>query len=280
MKLQTKALFLCVAVFASSLKAASGINGGDVQSTVVADAGVEAGVILTEDVVKDINAVPVNDTKPLQQKELSPSQQVTKQIRDYMYERGLSETKATKGKRFYFATASVAVNTADPNFGRFLASAYTSAYMSALQKFSNFLGVHVSNQIQQEIFSDTSSNSREFEPESGESKLSVLKNKAIALAGAQLDDALIKLGVSSEKVKSLSAEEKKTLMKDSLIRRVRTVSSLSLGGVSILPRISLQWTPKVMPRSACFFHIRQKCRRLRRLCAPVRNRRFKPSASR
>ena len=188
--------------------------------------------VVTVETVKDINQIPVVDQQP-QVKAKRPIQAVREKVRVYAKKKGIEIADHRSGKTFCEGYATVSKNRASPEYGKALVMAYQEAYMQALSNFAQQLEVQVSDQLEQELFSDTSSNAREFEPDAGQSKISVLFSKGMALAEAKLDDALRKLGTTDAQLKSMSLPEKKTLYRNAVKQVIREHASLALGGINI-----------------------------------------------
>ena len=188
--------------------------------------------VVTVETVKDINAIPVADQQPTVKKQ-RPSRAVREKLSRYVQSKGIQIATNANGKSFYDGYANVMLNRASPDYGKALATAYNEAYMAAISKFAEQLETQIADQLARELYADNSTNARDFAPKPGQSKLDTLIEKGTALAEAQLDDALRKLGTTDGQLKSLSPAEKKTLYKNSLVQTTSTRASLALGGINI-----------------------------------------------
>ena len=188
--------------------------------------------VVTVETVKDINQIPVADQQPTVKKQ-RPSHAVREKITAYVKSKGIVIATNQDGKTFYDGYATVKINRASPDYGKALAMAYQEAYMAALAKFAEQLEQTVADRLERDLFTDSSTNAREFAAEPGQSKIQTLIDKGLELAGAKLDDALRKLGTTEAQIKSLSPAEKKTLYKNSILQTTVQHASLALGGINI-----------------------------------------------
>ena len=236
MKKQRKALTAaCLLAFAATAWAApeTVVTNAPAAAQPVTVASAAPVAVVTVETVKDVNQFPAADQHPPVQKKLPAASAVRQQVRDYLQSKGISIGKENKGKTYFDGVADVNVNRASPDYGKSLAMAYETAYMEALRKFAEFLDLQVENEVSRELFTDNSTDARRFTADPTKTKLDVLLDKGTALAEAQIDNALRKLGTSESRIKSMTPVEKKTFLKKAISDETTRRASLALGGINI-----------------------------------------------
>lgn len=133
---------------------------------------------------------------------------------------GINYGEDSKGKVFFTGRATVAMSETDPAYAKALNLAFDEAMLNMQAEFVRDAFGRQSEVTRQKLFSDDSTNAREFEKLSPEGKLAQIFNKITQLAGAKLDSALAELGVSG--LDGLTEERKKILMADSLVQEITT----------------------------------------------------------
>ncbi len=126
-------------------------------------------------------------------------------------------------KYFIYSVVPVAQKPTDPDFIKSLSIAYEKAFFAAQQEFIMDVFGRMVSQKESELFSDNSTNNREFASDKMVTKKGTLAkigrifNKVLSLTEKKLDKALIKLGVSPSELQSMSEKEKKTLFRNKFI---------------------------------------------------------------
>lgn len=121
------------------------------------------------------------------------------------------------GKVFFHGSAAVSVPATDPGFSRSLNLAFDKAALAMQAEFVRNTFGSQSSEIAQKLFQDSSTNAREFEKLSPDSRFAQLVDKMVKLTGAQLDSALEELGIQPQ---DLTEERKKELALNSLIQQI------------------------------------------------------------
>jgi len=124
--------------------------------------------------------------------------------------------KTAKGSIYYKGVAAVDQNVASATFIKSRSFAYEQAYLEALSAYvMDFFGREVAT-TGQELFGNQSSNAEEAP------KLSPadMQKKIELLADAKLDAALAEAGVDPSKYQGSPVIEKRTLLKDSIVKTV------------------------------------------------------------
>lgn len=114
--------------------------------------------------------------------------------------------------------------------------------------------------MSRELFTDNSTDAKRFTVDPTKTKLDVLLDKGTALAEAQIDNALRKLGTSESRIQSMTPVEKKTFLKKAISDMTTTRASLALGGINIAQNFVSEPTTVARPWP-CFLRIRPRWRR-------------------
>lgn len=141
------------------------------------------------------------------------------------------------GKVFFTGRATVALPATDPSFAKALNLAFDNAMLNMQSSFVRDAFGRQSRVLQQKLFSDDSTNAREFEKLPAEGKLSQIFDKAVKLTGAKLDSALKDMGIEVDE--GLSEERKKVLFTDSLVQKI---SETAFGGMQGLVPVQSSMT--------------------------------------
>ncbi|GHS97597.1 hypothetical protein FACS1894139_05900 [Planctomycetales bacterium] len=155
----------------------------------------------------------------------------------YLADNGIVEGyDANKDKSFYLGMRTVSVNAANPDFAKFRALAYDQAFSDAVAAFAAFCGKQITTQALSSLFSDNSSDAREFAEalSAGRTEIDALAEKAVAATGAKLDAALKECGVDPEQWNAAPPDQKKTLFEESFRRITLERVTKSLSGISTI----------------------------------------------
>jgi hypothetical protein len=133
------------------------------------------------------------------------------------------------GKVFFTGKATVALPVTDPSFAKALNLAFDNAMLNMQAEFVRDTFGRQSTVLKQKLFSDDSTNAREFEKLPAEAKFTQIFNKAVQLTGAKLDNALKEMGV--EGFEGLIKERKKVQFADSLVQKIRENAFGSMQGL-------------------------------------------------
>lgn len=148
---------------------------------------------------------------------------------EFADQHGISYGEDNDGKVFFTGRATVSLAETDPAYAKALSMAFDEAMLNMQAEFVREVFGKQTEITRQKLFSDDSTNAREFEKLPPEGRLSQIFNKITELAGAQLDSALAELGVSG--ADGLTEERKKVLMADSLIQEISTRAFGSMQGL-------------------------------------------------
>lgn len=135
----------------------------------------------------------------------------------------------SNGKVFFTGRATVAFPATDPSFAKALNLAFDEAMLNMQAEFVRDAFGRQSTVLKQTLFTNDSTNAREFEKLPAEGKFSQLIDKTIKLAGAHLDSALKEQGV--EGFEGLSEERKKVLFADSLVQQISETAFGNMQGL-------------------------------------------------
>lgn len=142
-----------------------------------------------------------------------------------------------KGKSFYFGSAQVDVPRTHADYGKYLALAYTQAYMKAVNTFSRKINVDVQNEVLTKAFLDASTNARDFPTiteDGGRSDLEALWLKISKYTQARLDKGLRELGVDPSQYNAVDPDQKKKIFEDALTNKSIERTSIALGGINVV----------------------------------------------
>jgi len=149
--------------------------------------------------------------------------QIEDSIQEYAenhnFEFGIDEKR---GKHFIYAIETVAQKPMDPDFVKSLSVAYEKAFFAAQEQFVMDIFGKVISQKESELFSNSSTNAKEFDSDKTTNKGIMAKigrvfDKSLSLAEKSLDNALMELGVNSSEIEKLNTKEKKTLFKNKFV---------------------------------------------------------------
>lgn len=124
---------------------------------------------------------------------------------------------AKDGRVFFHGSATVNLPATDPDFAKALNMAFDKASLAMQAEFVRDTFGSQSTEMARRIFSDESSNAREFEKLPAEGRFAQLVDKVVNLTGAKLDNALKELGVQPQ---DLTEERKKDLAVNSIVQRI------------------------------------------------------------
>lgn len=142
---------------------------------------------------------------------------------------GVMFGEENKGRTFFTGRATVAVPSTDPDFAKALNLAFDTAMLNMQSEFIRDAFGRQTTEIQQKIFSDDSTNAREFEKLPPEGRLSQIFGKVVDLTGAKLDEALRELGVDVEP--GFTDERKKVLFADSMVQKMSETAFGNMQGL-------------------------------------------------
>ena len=151
--------------------------------------------------------------------------QIEDSIQEYSersnFEFGIDEKR---GKHFIYAIETVALKPMDPDFVKSLAVAYEKAFFAAQEQFVMDTFGEIVSQKETELFSDNSTNAKEFDSDKVSNKGLMAKigrvfDKTLDLAEKQLDNALVELGVDDSDIEKLNKSEKKVLFKNKFVAK-------------------------------------------------------------
>lgn len=137
---------------------------------------------------------------------------------DFANDYNIQYGETNKGKTFFTGRATVALPATDPSFAKALNLAFDNAMLNMQAEFVRDAFGRQSTVLSQSLFSDDSTNAREFEKLPAEGRFAQLLDKVVKLSGAKLDSALQELGV--EGIEGLTEERKKVLFADSLVQKI------------------------------------------------------------
>lgn len=139
---------------------------------------------------------------------------------EYAGQHNIAYGEDNNGRVFFTGRATVAMSETDPAFAKALNIAFDEAMLNMQAEFVREAFGRQSNITHQKLFSDDSTNAREFEKLPAGSKMAQVFEKITQLAGAKLDSALAELGVTD--IESLTEERKKVLLADSFVQETTT----------------------------------------------------------
>ena len=131
---------------------------------------------------------------------------------------------------FFFGDGVVMLPPEDPNWANARSLAYDKALIKAYQKAAEYLGVSSSAKMVHELFRDSEKptisepsvkdlvDNQNVKDLMDKFDVDTLLNKAVALAGGQLDKELRKLGVDPAQFNKAPESVKKTMLKDAIIK--------------------------------------------------------------
>lgn len=135
---------------------------------------------------------------------------------------------AENGRVFFHGSATVNLPSTDPDFAKALNIAFDKAALAMQAEFVRDAFGKQSSEIVQRMFSDESSNAREFESLPAEGRFAQLFDKVVNLTGAKLDNALKDLGVEPQ---DLTQERKKELAVNSIIEQISETAFGNIQGL-------------------------------------------------
>ncbi|HIP37269.1 MAG TPA: hypothetical protein EYG85_10490 [Crocinitomix sp.] len=146
---------------------------------------------------------------------------IQKYSKNNNFEFGIDEKR---GKHFIYALETVSLKPMDPDFVKSLSVAYEKAFLSAQEQFVMDTFGKIISEKETELFSDNSTNAKEFESDKVTNKGIMAKigrvfDKTLSLAEKQLDNALVELGVDDSDIEKLNKSEKKILYKNKFISK-------------------------------------------------------------
>lgn len=192
-----------------------------VQSEVQAQPQVETAGVAQSD-IEEQNALSDSSTKDITPKSLNDF------FDEFADQHGIDYGEDNNGKAFFNGRATVALSATDPSFAKALNLAFDTAMLNMQAEFVRNAFGRQSSELNQKLFSDDSTNAREFEKLPAEGRFSQLLDKAVQLTGAKLDSALQELGVDG---KGLTEERKKVLFADSLVQKISTTAFGNMQGL-------------------------------------------------
>lgn len=158
---------------------------------------------------------------------------VKQQIRDWFGKKGITPGFPTKtNKTYYSGTAVAQLTPENKNFPKSLQQAFDSAYDRARAEFVfDRVGKQISDK-EVATYENQDSNAHEFNPEMCQvSQLESIWNKAVALTGAKLDQALIENGIDPEEYKATPKTERKELFFEQTIETIVKTATGELTGL-------------------------------------------------
>ena len=168
----------------------------------------------------------------------APDRCIKQAYEAFMKENGWPMNKPdAKGKSFFFGSAPVDVSSTHADYGKYLALAYSQAYMKAVDEFARKINVDVQNELLTKSFLDASTNARDFPTiteDGGRSELEALWLKVSKFSQARLDKGLRELGIDPSQYDACAPDEKKKIFEDALTNKTIERTSLALGGINVV----------------------------------------------
>ncbi len=128
------------------------------------------------------------------------------------------------GKLLITGIARIPGNENSKQWAKQRSMAFTNAYLKAMEKFALYQNKKVRVDIGKKLFQDDSDDAGKIKEEKlGE--LSVIWNKLKALTGAQLDNALVEMGIDPEKFNSTPSVKRKNMFFNSIAKTTITSAS-------------------------------------------------------
>lgn len=187
-----------------------------------AAAPVEASAEISQADIEEQNALSDSSTKDITPKSLNDF------FDEFAEEHNIAYGEDNTGKVFFSGRATVALPATDPSFAKALNLAFDNAMLNMQAEFVRNAFGRQSTELKQKLFSDDSTNAREFEKLPAEGKFTQLLDKITTLTGAKLDSALQELGVDTQ---GLTEERKKVLFADSLVQKISTSAFGNMQGL-------------------------------------------------
>ena len=172
--------------------------------------------------IEEQNSLSDASTKDITPKSLSDF------FEEFADKYGIQYGEDNKGKVFFTGRATVALPATDPSFAKALNLAFDNAMLNMQAEFVRNAFGRQSTELRQTLFSDDSTNARDFEKLPAEGRFAQILDKAVKLTGAKLDSALQELGVD---VNGLTEERKKVLFADSLVQKISENAFGSMQGL-------------------------------------------------
>jgi hypothetical protein len=175
----------------------------------------------------------LNDAASPMANKASAKEMVNKQRDDYLRSMGLHLGAGNPGNSYIgWAAETVSVPGTDASWAKARVMAYERGLIKAQSQFIRFEHSRILSQSVREIFHDDTQLNQAFEDDrvAPKDKWDVLKQKALALAEAQLDEALKKSGVDPAAFEGRKPFEKVTTLKDQMSRTAVLSSFGSLAG--------------------------------------------------
>ena len=151
---------------------------------------------------------------------------------------GLDDWGEHDGKIFVFKAKQASIKNLDPQFGDALAVAFDEAMADVQAEVVMLRFGRIVQDKVREFYSDTSTDAKDIplEPPKTYSdgmmgKIMANLDKALDVAGAKLDQALMDLGVSQEKVAAMPVTKKKTVFYDSFVKTAMKTASGDISGI-------------------------------------------------
>ena len=182
-----------------------------VSSTAVVQSDIEEQNALSDSSTKDITPKSLNDF-----------------FDEFADQHDINYGEDNNGKVFFSGRATVALAATDPSFAKALNLAFDNAMLNMQAEFVRNAFGRQSSELKQKLFSDDSTNAREFEKLPAEGRFAQLLDKAVKLTGAKLDSALQEMGVEAA---GLTEERKKVLFADALVQKISESAFGSMQGL-------------------------------------------------
>ena len=182
-----------------------------VSSTAVVQSDIEEQNALSDSSTKDITPKSLNDF-----------------FDEFADQHDINYGEDNNGKVFFSGRATVALAATDPSFAKALNLAFDNAMLNMQAEFVRNAFGRQSSELKQTLFSDDSTNAREFEKLPAEGRFAQLLDKAVKLTGAKLDSALQEMGVEAA---GLTEERKKVLFADALVQKISESAFGSMQGL-------------------------------------------------
>ncbi len=132
------------------------------------------------------------------------------------------------GKVFFNGQAAVSLPSTDPEFSSALNIAFDRALLNMQTKFVQDTFAKLASVTNQKVFSDNSTDAREFEKLPVEGRVAQIFTKIANLTGAKLDSALKEYNLNPE---GLTEERKKVLLADSFITETNKTAFGNMQGL-------------------------------------------------
>lgn len=166
---------------------------------------------------------------------ISASDQVRTAMSDFANSRGIVFGEEDhKGRKFYSASETVAVDETNAQWVKWRTVAYSKAFLKIRNQFLEDEFGKVSGETLSRLFQDDSDNRYDFDnidDMRAINKEGEIYDKLLGLTGAKLDQALQQLGIDPQQYDQAPPEQRKNLFKDSLIQTTVKQAAGSLTGL-------------------------------------------------